>query len=365
MSRDRQAPEVHITSEVPNTVRIRRRGPREWYVAQRSFGDEHDNNQNVTWLRVVNPGRRATIRIHLKWAEFGHMDLRRIAYVRKGNTYGVVRAEAITPATSIFDLVVPTGTSFFGAFPWYSNADAERFLKRVCKRSELCAVRSIGTSGDGRPIQCLTIGSQGDSRGKSKGNVVVIARMHANEACGSWAIEGATEFLLTDEGSAFLDDYVFHLFPIVNPDGAANATKLTRMGPVIDHDMVQGGVHSDDPTIKALRDELYRLQPVCLLSHHCYLLTVPFLGIFEKQVGLTMLDELVGPDAQRGTGAWLLRFTGAEAKFLRHECFRRFGTTVAFTELPWQGRLPDDIAKMGAETLRALLIAHEAKVAGR
>jgi len=363
MSRDPKAPDIRISSEVPNTVRIRRRGEREWHVTQRSFGDEHDNNQNVTWLRVVNSGRRATIRIRLKWAEFRHMDLRRIAYVRKGNTYGIVRGET-TPTTSIFDVTVPKGTSFFGAFPWYSNADADRFLKRVCKRSALCAVRSIGTSGEGLPIHCLTIAKKGGKRGRAKGNVVVIGRMHANEACGSWAAEGATEFLLSDEGKSFLDNYIFHLFPIVNPDGAAHATKLTQMGPVLDHDMVQGGVHSDDPTIKALREELYALRPACLLSHHCYLWSVPFLGIFEKQVGLTMLDELVGTDDQRRTAAWLLRFTGPEAKFIRHECFKRFGTTVAFTELPWQGRLPDDIARMGAETLRATLVAHEAKMAG-
>ncbi|MBT3381685.1 MAG: hypothetical protein HN742_33160 [Lentisphaerae bacterium] len=361
MNQKAPASDVQLVSEVRGTVRIRRRGEREWHVAQCSFGDEHDNNQNVTWLRLVNPGRQTTIRIHLKWAEFRHMDLRRIAYVRQGETYGIVRAEAVTPTTSTFDVAVPGGESLFGAFPWYSNADGEQFLERVHTQSSGCTLRSIGTSGDDRPIQCLTIDTEAQGSGGPKGNVVVIGRMHANETCGSWAIEGATDFLLGDEGRDIRDRYVFHLIPIVNPDGAANATKLTRMGPVAQHDMVQGGVTSDDPTIKALRDELYRLQPVALISHHCYLLSVPFLGVFEKQVGLTLLDELVWPHSPRGSAAWMLRFTGPEAKFIRHECFKRFGTTVVFTELPWQGRLPNDIAQMGADILRATMIAHEAK----
>ena len=59
--------------------------------------------------------------------------------------------------------------------------------------------------------------------------------------------------------------------------GVANGIKLTRMGPVDEYDMVRGGMTSADPTIVALREELFSLQPACLISHHSYLWSVPFL----------------------------------------------------------------------------------------
>ncbi len=349
---------IQLHSEVADAVTIEQQGERQWRVTQRFLGDEHDNNHNVTWLRVHNPGPETPIRVEVIWAEFRYMADRGFGYLKHGDAWATVRGET-TPTSTVYEFTAPAGDSLFGTFPWYGIEDESRFIETICARSTLYSVRSIGRTGEGRPINCLCIGDE------SKPSFVVLARMHAAESAGSWAVEGAAEYLLGDEARPLLEQYRFHLFISVNPDGVANGIKLTRMGPVEEYDMVRGGMTSADPTIVALREELFSLQPACLISHHSYLWSVPFLGIFERQVGLDMLDYLVKDDDLGNTGAWLMRFTGAERGFLRWECYNRFDTTVAFTELPWHHRLPDTISGQGVDILKATLAAHQHKLRAR
>jgi len=346
---------MNVRDTIPGSVTIRRRGRNEWYVKQRYYGDEHDNNQNPTWVRIENPGRATKIVVHLTWAQFRHMQHRTIGYQQIGGKYRIVRGRT-EPTKTVFEVEIPRGQSFFGAFPWYSNEDVDRFMRRMGRRPN-GRVRSIGKTGKGRDIQCLTIDT--DSGKRAKRNVVVMGRMHATEPSGSFAVEGTARFLLGKKAPAkWLKECAFHLIPVVNPDGTADGLKLTRMGPVEEYDMVRGGTGSNDPTIKALRDELNALRPACLISHHSYLPSSPFLGVFEKSVGLNMLDELI-KDWREGDDTWLIRVTSAEPKFLRYHCYKEFGTTAVFTEMPWQGRLPKDIEKLGADIFRAMMMAHE------
>ena len=351
---------IELTDVVGGTVTIKRTGPTSWKVTQRNYGREHDNNQSPTWLRVENAGPATEVRVRLEWATSLWSGLRKIGYTRRGRTYGTVVGET-KPTETVFTFTVPSGESWFGAHPWYSNEDTERFLRRMLRRGDACEVRSIGKTGEGREIPCLTVDAA--PRRKGRPNVVVIGRTHATEPSGSFAVEGAAEHILSDDcPKARRNRYVFHFLPVANPDGTAHGLKLTRPGPVLEYDMVQGGRDSKDATIVALREELDRLRPACLISHHCYLQNVTFLGFFEQQVGADMWNALV-KGRRDESPSWWLRYTGPEDRFLRHICYEKYGTTAVFTELPWQGRLPDDIRKLGAETLRALLLAHENKAA--
>lgn len=363
MRRRKPRQEIQWCDTVPGTVTVRRIRKNEWRVVQRRFARGHDNNQNVTWLRIENPGRPAKVRVHLIWAQYGWMQLRSVAYLKHRSRYQAVTG-TVTPTESVHNFVAPHGESYFGAFPWYTNEDADRFMKRMVRQSPMCEIRSIGTSGEGRDIKCLTISPK--SARRSRRNIVVIARTHANESSGSFGVEGTAKYLLSKHvHRSLLRDYVFHLIPVVNPDGVANGTKLTRMGPVEKYDMVRGGTSSDDATIKALREELLRLRPACLISHHSYLPKPPFIGFFEKQAGLAMISQLLPERAQTDSVAWLIRQTGPEPRFLRYDCYKRFNTTVCFTELPWQGRLPKDIEKLGVDVFLATLKAHALKTRTR
>jgi Zinc carboxypeptidase len=356
MTRHNKEATITITNEVGRTVTIRRTGECDWHVTQRSHGRGQDDCQNVTWLKIENSGPPAPIRIKLRWAEFAHMSQRQLAYLRCGKKYQLVRGE-IDPKTTLFEFEAPSGQSHFGAWPWQTNADSDRFMRNLCRRSPTCRQWSIGTTAEGREIPCLTVGRKTPSRQ----SVVIVGREHPNEASGGFAVQGAARFLAgKDVPKSWLRRYVFHFIPNVNPDGAANGTKLTQPGPVGEYDIVRAGLTSDDPTIKAYREFLFDIQPDVLLIHHAYLFSSPFIGVFEKTVGMDMLDHLLESDSIHDT-SWVFRLSGKESSYLRYECFRRFGTTSAITELPWQGRMPKDIEKQGVDTLVALMKAHEKK----
>jgi len=345
---------LQLVDTIGGTVAIKTTGRNAWTVTQHNYGQEHDNNQNPTWLRIVNPGRAASVTIAIRWATFHWMGYHEIGYVKQSETYAVIRGR-ITPSSTVYTFDVPSGESFFGAFPWYSNDDNRQCLDALCRESPQCTIRSIGRSGDGRAIECLTV--TGEPRRAGKRNVVVIGREHATEPSGSYAVVGGAKYLLSGRAPAeFLKRYNFHFLPIVNPDGTARGLKLTRPGTVATNDMLQGGLTSVDPSVKALRNEVMALRPACLIMHHCYLLSTPWLGVFDKTLGLSLLNQLLPLDTN-SEETWSVRKSGEEKKLLRGYCHKHFKSTVVTTELPWAGRLPKDLEKQGADVLRATVMA--------
>jgi len=341
---------VSLTDIIGGTVSIRQTGKTEWSVVQRNYGAEHDNNHNPTWLRVANMGATVQVCLHIKWAASQWMGLRKFAYLKRGKKWEVITGQ-IDTTTTTYNFRVPRGVLIFGVTPWYSNEDAEQFVQRMVKKSDLCRGDSIGQSGEGRDIRRLTIGKAG------RPNVVLIGREHANETSGSFAVEAAANYLLSPAApKAWLEKYQFNFIPIVNPDGVAHGTKLTQPGPASEYDMVQGGMTSRDPTIVALRKEMLRLKPAALLMHHAYLFSSPFVGCFDKKTMLVALNVLLECN-KRDLIAWMVRITGPEKKTLRSYCRTKFGTVSFITELPWYGRTPDVIRFMGVETFTALMQA--------
>ena len=255
---------VQITDTIPGANTIERVAKNEWLVVQRHYGDGLDNAQNPSWLSGQNAGAPVKVRIRIRWAEFRWMGLRKNIYLQRGKSYTLVQGQS-TPTESVYEFTLPSGASRFGPAPWYTNEDAARFIKRLTRRSPACAARSIGKTAEGRDIPCLTIDFGGRP---AKKNVVITGRIHAFETAGSWAVEGAADYLLSPGvPKAWLDRYAFHLFPTINPDGVANGLKQTRLGPVQLYDMEQGGVASDDPTIRAFRDQADRFERQLIDRH--------------------------------------------------------------------------------------------------
>ena len=76
--------------------------------------------------------------------------------------------------------------------------------------------RELGTSLDGRPIDCLEMG-EGDKQ------VWLYARQHPGESMAEWWMEGALEMLTDHEDSharLLLSKCRFHIVPNMNPDGS-------------------------------------------------------------------------------------------------------------------------------------------------
>jgi hypothetical protein len=354
-------PAIVIENTIRGTVKIQPQGRNRWTVIQRNCGKDKDNNQNPTWLKISNSGRKTTVHISLQWAEFRWMGTRRFGYLKQAGRYQAITGK-LTPTATIFNFNVPPGESFFGAYPWYSNEDNQVFLSRAVRKIPHAKVRSIGRSADGRDILCLTIARPG---GRSrKEHVVVIGREHATEPSGSFGVTGTIKYLSRGRAPAKLfKRHIFHLIPIANPDGTARGMKLTRPGPTIKRDVTWGSMVSNDPTIKAIRREIMTMRPACMIMHHCYQDPLPFLMAFEKRQVLNLLEELLSAKEQKSK--WCIMQAGRDLNTLRAYCARHFGTTVVVTELPWNGpgygRLPREIEKIGAEIFLATLKTHELK----
>jgi murein tripeptide amidase MpaA len=115
------------------------------------------------------------------------------------------------------------------AYAYFAPYPFERSLA-LCDRaarSERARVETLGASVDGRPINVVVVGAEG--RGAMR--AWILGRQHPGEPHGSWFVEGALERLLDAEdpvARALLERFVFHLVPIVNPDGAARGNHRTN-----------------------------------------------------------------------------------------------------------------------------------------
>jgi hypothetical protein len=341
---------ITVIDLIGGTATIRSAGPAEWTVTQRGYGPEHDNNHVPTWLRVANRGPAARVRLRIRWAATEWMGCRPFAYLRRGYRWEAIRGR-IGASSTTYEFDAPHGALTFGATPWYANEDAARFVRRMARAHRGWSVDSIGKSGEGRDILRLAAGREGAP------NVVVLAREHANETSGSFAVESAAEYLAAaGPSSPWLRRCRFHFIPIVNPDGVAHGAKLTRPGQARQYDMVQGGMTSPDATIVALREEMTRLKPALLIMHHTYLQPTPWLGGFDKRLLLAMLDRLLELGG-RDLVYWSVRITGPEKGTLRSYCHSTLGAAVLITELPWYGRTPDDVRALGEDFFLAALSA--------
>lgn len=340
---------IRLVDEIGGTLRIVAHGDNRWTLHQRNHGPAHDNNHNPAWLRIENDGRPVAAHIEVRWASPWYMACRRGGYQLTGRTWRLLRGE-ITPTATRYEVTLPPGRSHFGVVPWYSNEDADRFFDRA-RRLEGCSVRSIGRTGEGREIRCLTV-ERGRAGGKRR-DVVVLAREHATETSGSFAVEGTARFILGRRAPReWLRGYRFHFLPVVNPDGVASGIKLTRMGDIRQYDMVQGGMLSDDPTMKALREELIGMKPHLLIMHHAYIAAPAWLGVFSHEFGIRILDRIMAGRERIGPG-WHFRIMGWERRGTLRHALHCMGSNIVLTELPWTGRLPAEIGRQGVDVLKA------------
>lgn len=334
---------IKITNEIRGGIKICRRDNGRWDVKQQRMPHEHDNAQLGMCLRIENAVKSSSLEIHVTWAEYRWMALRRFGYLKSGNKWQVIEGKT-TPTKTVYNVTAPKGISLFGPVPWYSNRDADLFLKELGKHCQ-CKVKNIGCSAEGRPLQRLSINSS-----SAKKNVIILARIHAGETSGSFAVEATARYLLSGTcPEHWFDKYRFHLYPVANPDGVAHGLKLTRIGPVLKYDMDRGSMVSDDPTIMALRKDIIALRPALLVDHHSYLFGAPMIFALDRDTALAMVERLVCDDRERKERQnWQISISSRHSPpYLRDYCHTEFGTLVAVSEIPWAGRKPSEIEDIG------------------
>lgn len=116
------------------------------------------------------------------------------------------------------DVTPDQDSMYFAYFAPYSLERHSDLISHTL-RSSLVQLNVLGSTVDGRDIECLTIGENS----ANKKHYWAIARQHPGETMAEWWMEGFLDRLLDEDDAvsrALLENIVFHVVPNMNPDGS-------------------------------------------------------------------------------------------------------------------------------------------------
>lgn len=115
----------------------------------------------------------------------------------------------------------PEGESIWIAHqPPYTNKNLELLLEQLDSHAHVVK-QAIGKTPEGRDIVLVTVSNDEISL-EDKQIIWIMARQHAWESGTSWVMEGILRYLTeSQEGTAWLNAFVFKLIPMADPDGVA------------------------------------------------------------------------------------------------------------------------------------------------
>ncbi len=118
----------------------------------------------------------------------------------------------------IIDHMPEHNSVFYAYFAPYSY---ERHLDLIsnAQQSNLCVLKYLGETVEGRNIDCLIIGEPDESKKK----IWIIARQHPGESMAEWFTEGLIQRLMDESdpiSRQLTDKAVFYIVPNMNIDGS-------------------------------------------------------------------------------------------------------------------------------------------------
>lgn len=271
-------------------------------------------------------------------------------------------------------LRLPPGDTLLGLSPHYSYADYLRFVNSLPTGPLLSKVL-LGHSDDGREHWALRIS---DPRGpaEKKLRCLLVARAHAYETFGSFAIEGMVRYLLSSPPGANLPSFDIEIWPMLNVDGVARGYEYSQ-------GFEQGSERNLTACVSG-RLYLARIddwQPHVLVTLHNWITPRAldvisytdvddagrridraqeiFRGFFPPQTefGKAWLNDVDEPLSHN----WAREEQKERPDLTNPEVYARvrYRTEIWVPELPWFGRDDDDPAEIARDTgrqyLRALL----------
>lgn len=254
-------------------------------------------------------------------------------------------------------LSVAPGETEIHWHPPYTYTQSEQFVNSLRKHS-LVQVEKLGESKEGRNLWLLRIT---DDSPRAKKPVLIHTRLHAYESASSYVMEGMVGWLLSGEpyAAAAVREYVFHIAPMMNPDGVFNGLgKLTTPSgndlQFLDPEL--------SPVQQIIKRTIERVQPALFIDIHNWQ--------SKRTDGLLFLEPAVRerfvrymPDQLMFGKAWMFRDPTPQPKqppereLARMYCGRKFDPVAVTFEFPWFGRTTDDMRATGRTALWALLRA--------
>jgi hypothetical protein len=137
------------------------------------------------------------------------------------------------PIITVGIAATPVAAQSINFSHWHDPAQIDTILTTTLPGAHpsLCAVQTIGTSIEGRPIKALKISNNPGVNDPAKGDVVIMATHHAREWMSTETALYIADQLLTryatdPDVKADVDRLQIWIIPVVNPDGFA----FTRTG---------------------------------------------------------------------------------------------------------------------------------------
>ena len=266
----------------------------------------------------------------------------------------------------------PGDLAWFAYFAPYSLERHHDLVSRAATCSGVSHA-SLGTSLDGRPIDCLTMGSGGKT-------VWLIARQHPGESMAEWWMEGALD-ALTDStdpvGRELRRKCKFHIVPNANPDGSFRGHLRTNAaGTNLNREWAEPSAEKS-PEVVAIRKAMDASGVDFFMDvHGDEAIPGNFLAGFEGIPDLregqkegyerykTILDRRT-PDFQTALGYPVAAAGKGNLAMATNQVAQRFGCVAMTLEMPFkdhnaapcqrQGWSPERSKRLGRDCLGALL----------
>ncbi|MBI3969702.1 MAG: DUF4038 domain-containing protein [Chloroflexi bacterium] len=270
-------------------------------------------------------------------------------------------------------LRLPPGETLLGLSPCYGYEDYLRFVRSL-PEGPLLRKELMGRSDGGREHWALRI-TDPSAPAEPKWRVLLVARRHAFETFGSFAVEGMVRYLLNEPRGANLHLFEFEIHPMLNVDGVALGYEY---GAGVEH-----GLERDSTVCASGRLYFARIddwRPHVLVSLHNWITprawdVISYTDVdaagrridraqeffrwffpLQTEFGKGWLNDVDAPLAHN----WAREDEKVETKMTEPLMYarRRYRTEVWVPELPWFGRddrNPAEVAReAGRRYLRAL-----------
>jgi murein tripeptide amidase MpaA len=262
--------------------------------------------------------------------------------------------------------------AWFAYFAPYSLERHHDLVARIAGRGSV-AYRRLGTSLDGRPVDCLEMGA-------GPLQVWLIARQHPGEAMAEWWMEGALD-RLTDSSDTLARELRrkcrFHIVPNANPDGSARGHLRTNaIGVNLNREWADPCLERS-PEVLAIRNAMDASGVDFAMDvHGDEAIPAVFMAGFEGIPSLTD-EQLAGyrrycailerrtPDFQTKLGYPAARKGKGNLAMATNQLAERFGCVSMTLEMPFkdhdpapchrQGWSPERSRQLGRDCLAALL----------
>jgi len=266
----------------------------------------------------------------------------------------------------------PGDIAWFAYFAPYSLERHHDLVSRTAACSGI-GHSSLGTSLDGRPIDCLTMGSGTKA-------VWLIARQHPGESMAEWWMEGALDALSdpTDPvGRELRRKCRFHIVPNANPDGSFRGHLRTNAaGTNLNREWAEPNAEKS-PEVLAIRDAMDKTGVDFFMDvHGDEAIPANFIAGFEGIPDLRegqvasyaryrSILERRTPDFQTALGYPAASPGKGNLTMATNQVAQRFGCVAMTLEMPFkdhnpapcsrQGWSPERSMRLGRDCLGALL----------